>query len=334
MKTCNAVALFLLLVLAGCESTPPESGMELKLSFPRRETDGQGTDAGIILPLHADSLEMEVDVSARIPRLLDAPQATVSVDAPATPQESARSTTLRLAKEGEDTFTGRVKLRAPSPGLVVVRASVIGEEEAREVEIRKPELAIGSPERDGWSAGIPRYKVCIESTAASGTLKVNANGATILGVQEGQVALEKGACGQGLGIEAPRSHSQILVSTLEPTFILGAVLNGTGTESRRSLEAIGQPLKLLLGTNPPELLTLPPAGSLIKLRLFVTEGQQPAPGIPVSFATLPTALILPSSAITDAQGEAMATLLVPADINSLLISATAGNQRADLILPP
>ncbi|NPD26195.1 hypothetical protein [Corallococcus exiguus] len=334
MKSIFAV-LGALLWVSACDPVTPfnEEALGITVDFQDTLEGVQAGDGSAVIPLQPGTFSFVVEIRAVLPRLNGSPLAEVTVEAPSEVGKEGRTASLRLARvdgvEGMETFAGKVELHAPGPGFVRVRASVAGLEGTRDAYIQAPAVAIQQqPLQEGWASAVPRFKVCIETTARAGSLRVSAEGATLLDVpSDGLVGLESGrACHTGL-LAGGASRAVLFVASAVPTFVLRARLEGTNADVAQTLTVQPMPLTLQLATVPAELMTLPPAGSLIRLVALAASEGKPAAGIPLRFQTFPEATLHSIREVTDIEGSGEALLQVPADIESLYIEVVAGGIR-------
>ncbi|PTL79657.1 hypothetical protein [Vitiosangium sp. GDMCC 1.1324] len=334
----STMSVATLLVMAACgEPTPITSfdkeALSVAVSFPEGMTESEAGSGEVFLPLRPETFSFIAEVRATIPQLNGAPLAEVSVEAPAEDGVEGRVATIRLARleadGGKDTYAGRVELRAPGAGRVHVRASVVGMEATGDARIKEPKVAIQpQPTQEGWASAVPRFKVCVETSAHAGKLRIWAEGATLLDVPaEGLLGLESGSPCPSRLLGDGDSHAVLFVATSAPTFVLRARLDGTTADVAQTVNVQPKALSLLLRTNPPELVTLPPAGSLVQLEAFANTGTEPASNIPLQFRTFPSAEFFPSSVMTDSTGKGETLLRVPDGVESLYLEVSAGSAR-------
>lgn len=319
--------LLLAVTLASCDLTPlpPAFTPQPRITFPQ-------DDGGI--PYFAGGPFL-VQLSVTSPNL-DAPNARglLELVAPDSPDGGTKSIVISFQTQDAGTLVGTTQLTWPPGGPIAVRATFGGNISERMAPLDPLLLGIlplgaGAPSGLGIS-----FPVCVESTAAGGTIALTlTNATTTAGASSTNLELTSGGCSSPVvGPARQLTHAQTKIVTTRQAFSLSANLVGTSASAVAS--GIANPITDVQLEIDAGTTVLPVAGSILAVSVRTLSRGSVLSGVVVTFETEPPTQVLPPSIVTDEGGGGSVSVLVPDASVNLRIDALAGQTRAGITLGP
>jgi hypothetical protein len=326
--------------------TPPDAGPFVVVTFP----DGDGG----MLPLDpGDGFPVKAEITATIPHLEGVLTANVSLignvgSAQSATQGAQVFPLVANPDAGPGVYSNVVLLSAPGPGAITVQAEVAGGVGFGPATIPEPVVAVAYSLTNNWSGSTPRFAICVETSAVKGSVTLTSDDPAVLGGQSSVTnplvpskcsepsipvgGVDAGDVPSGPGV----THANFVVS-FPPPYSLTATLVGrplddlnTGAWSRSFTVAIPTAPAFVLGLTVPDGgSTLLDGGAVVAVVANLStagngggEDGGPIANETITFADFPSATLSPSSATTDAYGNAETNVFV-GNGSRVLLTATA-----------